>query len=41
MVITITGENSFALGHELKRLVSSFVAEHGDMALERLDGEEV
>jgi DNA polymerase-3 subunit delta len=41
MNTTLTGENAFALGHELRKLVDAFVAEHGDLALERLDGEEV
>ncbi len=40
MLVTLTGENSFALGQALGDLVSTFVAEHGDLALERLDGEE-
>jgi DNA polymerase-3 subunit delta len=41
MIVTLTGENSFSLQKELKRLIDEFVAEHGDLALERLDGEEV
>ncbi len=41
MIVCLTGENSFALHLELKKLVSAFVSEHSDMALERLDGEEV
>lgn len=40
MLITLTGENSFALGQELKKLVQDFVAEHTDMGLEHIDGEE-
>jgi DNA polymerase III subunit delta len=40
MVITLTGENSFGLRAELNKLTGEFVVEHGDMALERLDGEE-
>lgn len=40
MIITLTGENSFGLGRELERLAAGFVAEHGELALERLDGEE-
>jgi DNA polymerase-3 subunit delta len=40
-VITIlTGSNSFGLRQELQRLVRGFVAEQGDMALERLDGDD-
>ena len=40
MIITLTGENDFALSGELHKIVASFVREHGDLALERLDGEE-
>ena len=40
MNITLAGENAFGLRHELDRLVGDFVAEHGDLALERLDGED-
>lgn len=40
MITTLTGENSFGLRRELQQRVSTFVAEHGDLALERLDGEE-
>jgi DNA polymerase-3 subunit delta len=40
MKVTLTGENSFMLHAELKTLVRQFLDEHGDMALERLDGEE-
>lgn len=40
MKVTLTGSNGFALKSELDRLVSAFVEEHGDLALERLDGEE-
>ncbi|MEO6513245.1 MAG: DNA polymerase III subunit delta [Candidatus Saccharimonadales bacterium] len=39
MVITLTGENWFGLATTLKKFVTEFVAEHGDMALEQLDGE--
>ncbi|HEY9712346.1 MAG TPA: DNA polymerase III subunit delta [Chroococcales cyanobacterium] len=40
MVITLTGENGLALQNELQQLTAGFVAEHGDLAIERLDGEE-
>lgn len=40
MIITLTGENSFALHHELDKLVQDFVKQHGDLALERMDCEE-
>lgn len=41
MVITLTGANSFGLKHELDKLVAAFLAEHDEMGLERVDGEEV
>ena len=40
MVITLTGPNSFMLQQELRRTVDGFIREHGNMGLERLDGEE-
>lgn len=40
MIVTLTGANDFARKQELDALVSVFVKEHGDMAVERLDGEE-
>ena len=40
MVITLTGENAFALQSELEQITARFVAQHGELALERLDGEE-
>jgi len=39
MITVLTGENSFLLQRELDALITAFVAAHGDMALERLDGE--
>lgn len=39
MIITLTGENSFGLRQELRKLVDPFIAEHGELGLERLDGE--
>jgi DNA polymerase-3 subunit delta len=41
MVITLTGENGYGLQAGLTALLAAFVAEHGDLALERVDGEEV
>ncbi len=41
MITTLTGENSFALKAELHQRVKDFVSKQGDMALEKLDGEEV
>lgn len=40
MIYTLSGANSFALKAELDKLVQTFVLEHGEFALERLDGEE-
>lgn len=40
MIVTLTGANVFLRQRELHKLVQSFVAEHTDMGLERLDGEE-
>lgn len=40
MITTLTGENSFGWQRNLRQLVEKFVAEHGDLALERIDGEE-
>jgi len=41
MIITLTGENAFGLQRELNKLVADFMHEHGDLALERVDCEEV
>lgn len=38
--MTLTGVNDFARKAALKGLVEAFVAEHGDVGLERYDGEE-
>ncbi len=40
MITVLTGDNSFMLQAELHRLVADFVADHTDIALEQLDGEE-
>lgn len=40
MIVTLTGENSFALSRELSSLLATFTAEHGDLAVEKLDGAE-
>jgi DNA polymerase III delta subunit len=40
MIVTLTGANDHQRKAELVKLVSDFVAEHGDMAVERYDGEE-
>ena len=41
MTIILTGENSFSLQRRLNELIDKFVAKHGELALERLDAEEV
>lgn len=40
MITTLTGENSFGWQRVLRQLMAEFVAEHGGLALERIDGEE-
>ena len=40
MIITLTGHNSYMLREELRRMVAAFLAEHTDMGLEKLDGED-
>ncbi len=40
MRVTITGGNDYARRAEMVRLVADFEREHGDMAIERLDGED-
>jgi DNA polymerase-3 subunit delta len=40
MITTLTGENDVMRLGALRERIDAFVAEHGDMALERLDGEE-
>ncbi|HSD55860.1 MAG TPA: DNA polymerase III subunit delta [Candidatus Saccharimonadales bacterium] len=40
MIVTITGANDLLRRGELDKLVQAFIGEHGDMAVERFDGEE-
>lgn len=40
MITTLSGDDIFALKAELKRLMTEFVAQHGDLSLERIDGDE-
>lgn len=40
MIMVLAGENNGARTAELNRVVAEFVAKHGEMAVERLDGEE-
>ena len=39
MIVTLSGENSHALHAELSKLTDAFVSTHGEMAIERIDGE--
>lgn len=41
MIAILTGPNSYEIIRQTRRITADFVAEHGDLALERLDGEEV
>lgn len=41
MTVVIAGENVFAVRRELARRVNGFAQKHGELAVERLDGEEV
>lgn len=40
MVITFAGSNSFLIKTNVDKIISSFVAKHTDLGLERIDGEE-
>jgi len=40
MIVSLVGDNSYALRRRLDELTAKFVAEHGELALERIDGEE-
>jgi len=40
MIQTLTGANTFLLKRELDAAVAAFLVEHGDLALERIDGQE-
>jgi DNA polymerase III delta subunit len=40
MVITLTGENNFGWQQALAQIIDDFVSEYGNLALERLDGQE-
>ncbi len=41
MIVALTGSNGFLLRSELSKLTGEFVKEYDDMALEKLDGEDV
>jgi DNA polymerase-3 subunit delta len=40
MIRVLAGTNAFGLQHDLTKIIARFVAEYGDLALERVDGEE-
>lgn len=40
MVITLTGDNDYARRHEFNTLLTEFIEQFGDLAVERLDGHE-
>lgn len=40
MIVTLTGSNGFLLRKSLRQIQSDFIKEHGDLAVERFDGEE-
>jgi DNA polymerase III subunit delta len=40
MITTLTGPNGFLLNSQLNTLINTFVVEHGDMGLEKIDGED-
>lgn len=40
MLVILTGQNDFLLTRELKKRIDSFVGQYGDLALERLSGDE-
>lgn len=39
MITTLTGKNEYQLKKSLHEIIDSFIFEHGDMAVEKLDGE--
>jgi len=40
MIVTLTGANAYQIRQEMQQRISCFLTEHGDMGLERIDGEE-
>jgi len=40
MIITLTGSNFYSLKHRLGELISDFINQYGELALERIDAEE-
>lgn len=41
MILTLTGTNPYKVKHELKIVAQAFLKEHGDLAYERFDGEDL
>ena len=41
MITTLTGTNNFLIGQELSQITSKFAKQYGQLAVEKLDGEEV
>lgn len=41
MIITLTGPNEYMITNELSKVKESFLAQHSELALENLDGEDV
>ena len=40
MIVAITGNNYFLMQRKLHEIVNKFVAEHGELALQKIDAEE-
>lgn len=40
MIKTMSGTNAYGLQHDLQKIVTRFTSEQGDLAVERIDGEE-
>lgn len=40
MIVTLTGENDYLVATELHGLVDSYIAEYGDLGLEKIDGDD-
>lgn len=40
MITTLTGDNRFLISQDLRDRLAKFIAEHGDLTVEQLDGEE-
>ncbi len=40
MILTLSGENSFGVQFELRRIIQGFIKNHGDLAVEQIDASE-